>query len=169
MDYLHRCAKTSIFQSRATVERRVTAFLRVLRALRATMAILAKAPLMTDTGLFQPKYQLRSYADQENQVANALSQLPNYTARVKLLTGEHLIKTRPGPSLISDQEVEARIRAIKQRMLREGYTKPAAAIDEEVRKRHELLRRRPGGDGPQPPDHPNGNKRRRPKPPPDFD
>jgi hypothetical protein len=51
-------------------------------------------------------------------------------------------------------------------MIRQGYTKSAAAVDEEVRKRHEMLRRRPGGDGPQPP---NENKRGRTKPPPDFD
>jgi hypothetical protein len=141
----------------------------MLKALRATLAVLANDPLMTDTGLFQPKYQLRTYQDQENLVANALSQLPNYHAKARLLSGEHDIKTNPPLPLVSEEEVEERIRAIKERMLREGYTKPAAAIEEEVRKRHELLRRRPAGDGPPPSDHPTGNRRGRNKPQPPND
>src|SRR5205823_2594784 len=101
----------------------------------------------------------RSYQDQENFVANELSQLANYTAKVRLLSGEHTIKTRPAPALISEHEVEARIRAIKERMLRQGYTRSAAAVEEEVRKRHEALRARPDEDNP-PTTH--ANERRRP-------
>jgi Type IV secretory system Conjugative DNA transfer len=150
MRFLRKMAKTSIFDSRATVDYRVAAFTHMLLSLRATLAILAKEPLMTDTGLYQPKYQLRTYQDQENLVSNALSQLPNYHAKARLLSGEHDIKTNPPPPLVSEEEVEERIRAIKERMLREGYTKPAAAIEEEVRKRHEFLRRRPDDDTPPP-------------------
>jgi hypothetical protein len=148
--FLRKMAKTSIFDSRATVDYRVAAFTHMLLCLRATLAILAQEPLMTNTGLYQPKYQLRTYQDQENMVANTISQLPNYTAKVRLLTEEHDIKTTPPPPLVSEQEVEARIRAIKERMLREGYTKAAAAVEEEVRKRHEFLRRRPDDDTPPP-------------------
>jgi hypothetical protein len=140
-----------------------TAFLRMLRVLRATMDALATEPIMVDTGLFQPKYQLRTYQDQENLVANELSQLQNYHAKVRLLTGEHTIKTRPAPPLVPEQEIEARIHAIKQQMLRLGFTTAAAAVEEEVRKRHEALRRRPGGDTPQT----NGNRRGRLHPPPE--
>jgi hypothetical protein len=50
--------------------------------------------------------------------------------------------------LVSEQEVESRIKAIKQRLLRDGVTRPAAAIEEEVRKRHEALRQRPPDDNP---------------------
>jgi hypothetical protein len=135
-------------------------FVRMLTSLRQTLEVLCKEPLMTDTGLFQPKYQLRTYSDQENMVANELSQLPNYTAKVRLLSGEHLIKTNPAPSLLPEQEVEARIQAIKERMLRDGVTIPAAAVEEAVRKRHEALRSRPPGNGPQ------GNGTGRVKPPP---
>jgi hypothetical protein len=115
-----------------------------------------------DTGQFQPKYQLRTYSDQENLVANELSQLQNFHAKVRLLSGEHTIKTRPALPLVSEREVEARIRAIKERMLRQGYTTPAAAVDEAVRKRHEQLRQRP----PEvlPPTQPTG-RRGRVKPP----
>jgi len=159
MDFLRQCARTSFFEWRETVDKRVFAFVRMLKAIRETMAILAKDPILVDTGQFQPKYQLRTYSDQENLVANDLSQLPNYTAKVRLLTGEHTIKTRPAPPLVSEGEVEERIRAIKQRMLSQGYTVPAAAVEEEVRKRHEALRARPDDDAP-PPLHSNSRRKR---------
>jgi hypothetical protein len=154
MDFLRQCARTSFFEWRETVDTRVFAFVRMLKSLRATLAVLAKAPILTDTGLFQPKYQLRTYQDQENLVANELSQLPNYTAKARLLSGEHTIKTHPAPALVSEQEVEARIQAIKERMLLQGYTTPAREVEEEVAKRHEALRARPPDDTP-PPLHTN--------------
>jgi hypothetical protein len=160
MAFLRQGVKTSIFTSRATVNRRVAAFTRMLNALRATLAILAEDPILVDTGQYQPKYQLRTYSDQENLVANELSQLPNYTAKARLLSGEHTIHSNPPPPLVSEGELEERIQAIKQRMLREGYTVPAEAVDEEVRKRHEALRARPDEDDP-PPLHSNGRRRPR--------
>jgi Type IV secretory system Conjugative DNA transfer len=162
--FLRQGVKTSIFESTATRERRVSAFIRMYTALRQTLGVLAKEPLLTDTGLFQPKYHLRSYKDQENLVANELSQLPNYTAKIRLLSGEHTITTRPAPVMVSEQEVEARIKAIKQRMLRDGVTRPALEIEEAVRKRHETLRQRPASDAP-PSDHPTGKRHSRNKPP----
>jgi hypothetical protein len=162
--FLRAGVKTSIFESNTTREARVAAFVRMLKSIREAMAILARDPILVDTGQFQPKYQLRTYADQENLVANELSQLPNYHAKVRLLTGEHTIRTNPPPSLVSEREVEERIRAIKERMLLEGYTKSAAACDEEVAKRHELLRQRPASDNP-PLLHTNGSRRGRGKPP----
>jgi hypothetical protein len=160
--FLRHMAKTSIFDSRATVEARVSAFIRMHTALRQTLAVLAKDPILVDTGQFQPKYQLRTYQDQENLVANELSQLGNYTAKVRLLSGEHTIRTNPAPKLVSEPEVEARIRAIKERMLRDGVTLPAAAIEEQVRKRHELLRQRPPDV---PPSTPTNARRGRVRPP----
>jgi hypothetical protein len=164
MAFLRRMAK-SIWVGRATVDYRVSAFARMLKALRATLAILARDPILVDTGQFQPKYQLRTYADQENLVANELSQLPNYHAKVRLLSGEHTINTRPAPAQVCEREVEARIRAIKERMLFLGYTKPYREIVEEIRKRQEQLRARPDSDAP-PPIHSNDNRRRRVRPTP---
>ena len=126
----------------------------MLKAIRETLAVLAKDPILVDTGQFQPKYQLRTYSDQENLVANELSQLPNYTAKARLLSGEHVLKTHPAPALVSEQEVEARIQAIKERMLLQGYTTPAREVEEEVAKPHEALRARPPDDTP-PPLHTN--------------
>jgi len=163
--FLRAGVKTSIFESKATREARVAAFVRMLKSLRETLAILARDPILVATGQFQPKYQLRIYKDQKNLVANEVSQLPNYTAKVRILTKEHMIKTRPAPSLVSEREVEARIRSIKERMLRQGYTKSAAAVEEEVRKRHESLRQRPAADA-QLPNNTNGRRQGRQKPPP---
>jgi type IV secretory system conjugative DNA transfer VirD4/TraG family protein len=59
--FLRKGVKTSIFESKATRERRVAAFLRLHRAIRETLAVLAKDPILVDTGQFQPKYQLRTY------------------------------------------------------------------------------------------------------------
>src|SRR4029434_10972261 len=87
-------------------------FSRMHTALRQTLSVLATDPILVDTGQYQPKYMLRTYQDQENLVANALSQLPNYHAKARLLSGEHDIKTNPPPLLFSEEEVEARIRAI---------------------------------------------------------
>jgi hypothetical protein len=116
----------------------------MLTELRYVMSVLAKTPLLVDTGQYVPQMRQRSYQDQENLIANELSSLlPNYHAKVRLLTREHTIKTRPAPTLVSEPEVEARIRAIKERMLSLGYTRPARAIEEEVAKRHEALRQRP--------------------------
>jgi hypothetical protein len=159
---LRRVARASMWDSRATIEARVAAYVRMQRSLRAAMQALAQNPILVDTGLFQPKYQLRTYQDQENMVANELSQLPNYTAKVRLLSGEHTIKTNPATPLRPEHEVEARIKTIKARMLREGITVPTAAVEEAVRKRHEALRARPAGNGAQT----TGNNQGRPKQPP---
>jgi hypothetical protein len=137
-------------------------FLRMLRDLREALAVLAREPILVDTGHYTDKYQMRTYQDEENRIANEISQLPNYHAKVRLLTGEHTIRTNPAPLLLAEHEVEARIRRIKERMQREGVTISAAAVEEAIRKRHEALRRRPDGNGQQA----NGKGRGGPKPPP---
>jgi hypothetical protein len=116
----------------------------MLTELRYCIGVLASEPLLAPTGQFVPQMRQRSYQDQENLISNLLSsQLPNFHAKVRLLTREHTIKTRPAPKLIPEPEVESRIRAIKQRMLSLGFTRDARAIEEEVAKRHEALRQRP--------------------------
>jgi hypothetical protein len=114
---------------------------RMLTTLRQTMAILAQEPILVDTGQYQPKYQQRTYADMENQIANDLSQLQNFTARVKLVTGEeHVIRTHPAPQGLSVQALAGRISAIKDRMNALGYTRYAPEVEKDVRDRHERLR-----------------------------
>jgi hypothetical protein len=142
-------------------------FIEMLTLLRQTMEVLAKEPLLTDTGLYQPKYQLRSYQDQKNMVANELSQLPNYTAKVKLLSGEHTIRTYPAPKLCSEAEIDERISAIKQRMLFLRITKPYREVQRDIQLRQQMLRERADADvPPPPPSHTTGRRNGRQKPPP---
>jgi hypothetical protein len=126
-------------KTRWMAERIVT----MLTELRYVLTVLSEHPILVDTGQYVPQYRQRTYQDQANLIANDLSQLPNFHAKVRLLSGEHTIKTRPAPALVSEREVEARIRTIKERMLHLGFTKTAQAVDEEVAKRHEALRQRP--------------------------
>ena len=135
----------------------------MLTELRYVLSVLAQHPILVGTGQYVPQYRQRSYQDQENLVANELSQLPPYHAKVHLVSGdEHTIKTRPAPALLSEPEIDARIQAIKARMLREGYTKSAAAVEEEVAKRHGQLRQRPADESPP---IPTNGRRGRVKPP----
>jgi hypothetical protein len=136
------------------------ALVTMLTELAYALSVLAEHPVLVDTGQYIPQYRQRTYIDQENLIANDLSQLPNYHAKVRLLTTEYTIRTHPAPRSVSEKEVHERIRSIKKRMLSLGFTRTAPAIEEEVRKRHELLRERPESDTP-PPTSNNGNPRRR--------
>jgi hypothetical protein len=140
------------------------AFIRMLRLLRQTMAVLAKEPVLTDTGLYQPVYRQRTYADMAGEIANSLSQQENYTARVKTLKGEHTIRTNLLTTTLTEAQLTERIGEIKGRMREQGLCRPAHEVEEEVRRRHERLRER--NDAP-PPSHTNGTNRRRyrPRPP----
>jgi hypothetical protein len=140
------------------------AFLRMLRALRETMAILAKEPILVDTGQYQPVYRQRTYPDMSAQIANELSQQENYMARVKTLIGEYTIRTNPLSSRMTEAQLTARIRQIKEHIREQGLCRPAHEVEEEVRIRHERLRERHAAP---PPSHTNGANRRRyrPRPP----
>jgi hypothetical protein len=129
------------------------------------MAILAKEPILVDTGQYKPVYRQRTYSDMAAQIANELSQQPNYTARAKLLTGEHTIRTNPLPPRMTEAQLTARIQQIKEHMREQGLCRPAHEVEEEVRLRHERLRERQAA--PPPPSHTNGTNRRRyrPRPP----
>jgi hypothetical protein len=117
-------------------------FLRMLRLLRQTMEILAKEPILVETGQYQPKYQQRTYADMVGERANELSsKLPNYHARVRLPSGEeHVVKTHPAPQGLTGERLAARITRIKRQNRFLGITRPTAEINEDTRKRHERLR-----------------------------
>jgi hypothetical protein len=142
---------TDIFYTNRVPERG-PAFIRMLTTLRKTMSILGREPVMIDTGQYQAKYQQRTFADMENQLANELVQLGNFHARVKLLTAEHTIKTLPAPQGLTGEVLTTRINRIKRQMRFLGYTRDAAEVEEEVRKRHNRLCRNRLSDDP-PPTH----------------
>jgi hypothetical protein len=139
---------------------RAEAVVQMIIDFRRCLTALAKDPLRTETGLYQPIYRQRTYTDMQAQIANDLSQQENYIARVKTLTSEHTIRTNPLTPPMTEAQLTARIEAIKQHMREQGLCRPAHAVEAEVRQRHEQLRER---NDPPPPSH--TNRRRRPRPP----
>jgi hypothetical protein len=69
------------------------------------------------------------------------SKLPNFHAKVKLLSGEHTMKTNPAPRGVSGDEITARISVIKEQMVSLGYCRYAREVEKEIADRHEQLRR----------------------------
>jgi hypothetical protein len=119
----------------------VVAFVRLLRSLREAMEILSTQPILVDTGEQPQHYSPRSFADAAAGLANNLSRMDNFTARVKTLSGEHLIRTHPAPEGVSGIALAARLHAVKERMLELAYCRGAREVEKEVEERHEELRR----------------------------
>jgi hypothetical protein len=139
----------------------------MITELRYCLEALARDQVLVDTDQFTLQYRQRTFADVEAECANLLSQLPNFHAKVRLLTREHTIKTPPPPTLLPDEQVQERIRAIKQRMLFLGITKPYKEIEREIQLRHAKLREVPRADVPPPSSPTNGRRKNgRVKPPP---
>jgi hypothetical protein len=140
-----------------------TAFLRMLRDLRAALAVLSKEPIMVDTGAYAPKYQMRTYADMEGKISNYLANQENYTAKVKIVSsGEYTIKTRPAPQSLTGSALAERIEAVKRHCRALGLTRHYTEVIEELQKRTEYLR----GLG-APPDEPASDEGDEPDEPPD--
>jgi hypothetical protein len=113
-------------------------FLRMLRDLRAALAVLAKEPIMVDTGSYRPKMQPRLYSDVEGEIANVLANQKNYSAKVKIVNaGEYTIKTREAPETLSGAALTERIEAVKRQCRALGYTRHYTEVMEEIRKRQE--------------------------------
>jgi type IV secretion system coupling TraD/TrwB family protein len=111
----------------------------MITELRYSMAILAENPILVDTGQYQPKYQNRTYADMENQIARDLTNQQNFQAKVKLLAGEHIIQTKNYPSGLTGKYLEARIEQITEQT-RQNYCKPRLEVEREIRERQERLK-----------------------------
>jgi hypothetical protein len=77
------------------------------------MNIFTQYPVLVDTGQYQPKYQNRTFADKENEISRDLTQQPNLQAKVKLLAGEHVIKTKGSPDVLSGYLLTARIKQLR--------------------------------------------------------
>src|SRR5205823_7395525 len=86
-----------------------TAAVKMMTELRYTMDMLAQYPILVDTGQYQPKYQNRTFADMENEIARDLTQQPNFQAKVKLLSGEHVIQTKNSPTGLTSRSEERRV------------------------------------------------------------
>ena len=115
------------------------ALVNMITELRYTMDTLAKQPILMDTGQLIPKFSNRTYSDQQAEVANSLTNQPNYQAKVKLLTGEYTIQTIKPTGGIEDSQKETRIRQIQQQT-RQNYCKPRTEIEQEIRERQDRLK-----------------------------
>jgi hypothetical protein len=139
---LQQEARTSIWDrfTPGVVAERASAFLRMLRSFRQVMEILAQQPILADTGEHPQLYRPHSFADAAAAAANSLSRMDNFTARVKLLSGEHLIRTHPAPEGISGAALAARLHAVKERMFERGLCRDVWDVEKEVAERHVALR-----------------------------
>jgi hypothetical protein len=125
-------------QSRKKKEREaVQAAITMIKELRYTMKTLADFPVMVDTGQYIPKYQDRTYADMENEIARNLTQQPNFQARAKMLSGEHDIRTNDAPVGLSESGLAARMREIKAHMRAPdvGICRHYSEVAQEIRER----------------------------------
>jgi hypothetical protein len=113
---------------------------KVVLGLRKLMDILAREPIMVDSGQHEPIYdKTRTYADVQNEIATRLANLPKFTARVKITVDgkpvEHTVKTlspERGLRAIALQDRKDRIRANNRT---DGYTRKRDEVEEEIRNR----------------------------------
>jgi hypothetical protein len=115
------------------------ALVNMITELRYTMETLAKQPILLDTGQLIPKYSNRTYSDQQAEVANSLTNQPNYQAKVKLLSGEHTIQTKNIPPGLTGLQLEERIAQI-QAQTRLNYCKPRTEVEREIKERQDRLK-----------------------------
>ena len=115
------------------------AAVKMITELRYAMDALAQHPILVDTGQYQPKYQNRTFADMENQIARDLTNQPNFQAKVKLLSGEHVIQTKESPPGLTGAQLAERIAQI-QTQTRKNYCKPQLEVEREIRERQERLK-----------------------------
>ena len=126
----------------------------MIKDLRHTMKTLAEYPIEVDTGQYRPKLQPRQHMDMENEIANSLSQRPDYQAKVRMRSGEYDIQTNQKPSGLSGSGLIARINQIKARMRKERYCRSCLEVEKEIRERQERWKdggargQKPGGPPP---------------------
>ncbi|MGI0023523.1 MAG: type IV secretory system conjugative DNA transfer family protein [Nitrososphaera sp.] len=113
---------------------------KMIRELRYTMEALSKEPILVDTGQYQPKYQNRTFQDMENEIARDLTKQPNFQAKVKLLSGECVIKTNDLPSVLQGELLTTRIEKIKKQMRTLGYCRYYKDVEKEIRERQQRLK-----------------------------
>jgi hypothetical protein len=130
------------------------AVVEMIRDLRHTMRTLTDYPVEVDTGQYKPKLQPRQHLDMENEIANSLSQRPDFQAKVRMRSGEYDIQTNQKPSGISGSALTVCIDGIKRRMRREGHCRSYLEVEREISERQERWKdrgtrgQRPGGPPP---------------------
>jgi hypothetical protein len=98
----------------------------------------------------------RTYADVHNEVASQLTNLPVFTARVKIATDngseEHTIKTldpkKEHDKPLFGQALQDRIDSIKKQNIQDGYVRDRTAVEAEIRQRQEQCSEPPEAEPP---------------------
>jgi hypothetical protein len=138
--FIHKDYAPKFIASRHKRDKQTSiALVNMVTELRYTMATLAQYPILVDTGQYQPKYQNQTFADMENEISRDLTQQPNFQAKVKLLSGEHVIRTKDSPPGLTGSPLAERIARI-QAQTRKNYCKPRAEVEKEIRARQEKWR-----------------------------
>jgi hypothetical protein len=139
-NFIHKDSVTNFINSyRKKKKTSAAALVNLITELRYVMGALSTQPILIDTGQYQPKYQSRTFSDQENEIARDLTTQQNFQAKVKLLSGEHTIQTKNYPPGLTGKYLEARIEQITEQT-RLNYCKPRAAVEEEIRQRQDRLK-----------------------------
>lgn len=142
------------------------ASLRFFAGLHCAQLALFQGPIETmDSGQYEQDkrtqthyimHSQRAYADMLNEVASRLTNLPLYTAQVKITTeegrAEHTIRTLD-PKAQSDrplfgQALQARLARIKEQNIQDGYLRERAGVEEEIRQRQEQCSQPPEEEPP---------------------
>jgi hypothetical protein len=116
------------------------AMVSMLKETRYCMEVLSREPIMVDTGKMQPRYQMQTHADREAEIGKEIALQPNFTARVKLVTGgEYTLRTKPAPQGLTGAALVERIETIKRHCRALGFTRHYTEVIEDLRKRQEYL------------------------------
>ena len=124
--------------------------------LRAVLHELAVLPIEEESGSWEEQPLVpRTYADVQNEIANSLVGLPNYTARVKIATTngtvEHSIKTFEPEKGLYGKTLQERIVARQARNLQQGYLRDRTIVEAEIIQRQTACS---GGSSPAQPQRP---------------
>ena len=111
-----------------------------LACLATVSQALATAPILVETGQYRPRVQNRLYSDMAGEIQRDLANAVNYTAKVKLVSGEeYVIRTKPAPETLTGKALTERIQAIKKHMLALGVIRHYTEVEREARERQERL------------------------------
>lgn len=150
-----------IIQAMQAVLASFLASLRFFAHLHCTQLALCQNPIETmESGQYEQDkrtqthyimHAQRAYGDMLNEVASKLTNLPLYTARVRIMTQagrvEHTIRTinpkeQPERPLFG-QALQTRLERIRDRNIQNGYLRERALVEEEIRQRQEQYREPP--------------------------
>lgn len=130
----------AIFGSRKK-EAKFQAAMLWITSLREAMEILAKDPIVVDSGQHEPIYDKpRTYADVQNEIATRLANLPKFTAKVKIIDAqdkpvEHTVKTLAPEKGIGKAALQDRIVRIRAQNITGGYVRERTVVEQEIQAR----------------------------------